>query len=108
MTNEQRERVERLRADYCACHEAYKDRNLTDPTCESCSTKNQRYETAATIEQLAERCGRLEAALKAARAATFFCQNAGYMCERCGKHKYKHEGGDLWCPPQPSGGSEHE
>ena len=23
-------------------------------------------------------------------AATFFCQNAGYICERCGRHKYRH------------------
>lgn len=30
---------------------------------------------------------------------TFSCQNAGYMCEQCGKHKYKHLGGNLRCPP---------
>lgn len=30
--------------------------------------------------------------------STFFCQNAGYMCEHCRKHKYKHLGDDLRCP----------
>ena len=24
------------------------------------------------------------------KGSTFFCQNAGYICECCGQHKYKH------------------
>lgn len=44
--------VERLRHDFCTCLDAYKGRGLTDPTCESCSTKDERNEAADTIEQL--------------------------------------------------------
>lgn len=32
------------------------------------------------------------------REATFFCQTAGYICERCRQHKYKHLGSSLRCP----------
>jgi hypothetical protein len=31
----------------------------------------------------------------------FFCQNAGYICERCRQHKYKHVGSMLLCPCLP-------
>ena len=39
------------------------------------------------------------AELEAAAVPTFFCQNAGYICERCGKHKYVHQGDSLKCAP---------
>jgi hypothetical protein len=54
-------------------------------------------------------CREIRAAVEAQRAATFSAQTAGYMCERCGNHKYKHLGGNLRCPPpsQSSGGGEH-
>jgi hypothetical protein len=44
--------VERLRAEYCSCHEGYKARGLVDPSCESCQTKNERNEAAGEIERL--------------------------------------------------------
>jgi len=41
-----------LRADLCLCHEGYKSRGMTDPTCESCSTHDERYEAADAIDNL--------------------------------------------------------
>lgn len=44
--------IERLRADYCNCIPAYKDRGLMDPQCESCQTMPERTEAANEIERL--------------------------------------------------------
>ena len=50
--------LQRLRADYCTCHEAYRTRDMLDPTCESCATKDDRTEAADEIERLRDGASR--------------------------------------------------
>lgn len=52
---------ERLRANYCSCHESYTSRKLTAPDCESCNTKEWREEAADHIDRLEARIAMLEA-----------------------------------------------
>jgi hypothetical protein len=44
--------TDRLRAEYCNCIPAYKDRGLMDPQCESCQTLPERVEAADEIDKL--------------------------------------------------------
>jgi hypothetical protein len=58
------ELVKELRTDECDCLDAYKDRGLTDPQCQSCASEDERYRSAEAIEALVARVAELEALLK--------------------------------------------
>ena len=47
------ELADELSLDYCSCLADYKSRGMTDPECESCSTKDLRHRAAAELRRLA-------------------------------------------------------
>jgi hypothetical protein len=63
---------------------------LTDSEYDALKARIAQLEAALRELLLAAAPRSWAAELVPQRGATFFCQNAGYICERCGQHKYKH------------------
>jgi hypothetical protein len=81
MTRPVAELVEGLRADYCNCHTYYSDRGLTDPTCDSCDTHEERNELAAALERLEAENQRLRVTI----ARPLVCEHGTHWMHWCGQ-----------------------